>query len=113
MEIAQSAFLGSSGQEAQAPVPLDRIYRVTAETFGLSYADLMKKRSRQQGVLLPRQVAMFLARELTAASFAEIGKSFGNMHHSTVMNALDSVKQRMGRDPEFHKTVHALLNSIQ
>jgi chromosomal replication initiator protein len=113
MEVARSAFQGSSGQEAQAPVPLDRIYRVTAETFGLTYADLMKKRSRQQSVLLPRQVAMFLARELTAASFAEIGKSFGNMHHSTVMNALDSVKQRMGRDPEFHKTVHALLNSIQ
>lgn len=113
LEVAQSAFQGASGQEAQAAIPLDRIYRIAAETFNLSYADLMKKRSRQQGILLPRQVAMFLARELTASSFGEIGKSFGNMHHSTVMNAIDSVKQRMGRDPEFHKTVHALLNSIQ
>jgi chromosomal replication initiator protein len=113
LEVAQAAFQGASGQEAQAAIPLDRIYRIAAETFNLSYADLMKKRSRQQGILLPRQVAMFLARELTASSFGEIGKSFGNMHHSTVMNAIDSVKQRMGRDPDFHKTVHALLNSIQ
>ena len=112
LEVAQSAFQGSSGQEAQAHVPLDRIYRAAAETFGLSYADLMKKRSRQQGVLLPRQVAMFLARELTAASFGEIGKSFGNMHHSTVMNAIDSVKARMHKDSDFHKILQSLLNSI-
>ena len=112
LEVAMSAFLGQSGQEAGAAVPLERVYRMTAETFNLSFADLMKKKSRQQNVLIPRQVAMYLARELTAASFADIGRSFNNMHHSTVMNAIESVKQRMGKDPDFHKTVHSLLNSI-
>jgi len=58
-------------------------------------------------------VAMYLTRELTASSFTEIGNSFNNMHHSTVMNAINSVKNRMQKDGDFHKLVHSLLNSIQ
>jgi len=55
---------------------------------------------------------MYLARELTTVSYSDIGKSFNNMHHSTVMNAIDSVKNRMQKDQDFHKQVHSLLNSI-
>jgi chromosomal replication initiator protein len=112
LEVAQSAFQGTSGQEASATVSMERVLKATADTFNLSFAELTKKKSRQASVLLPRQVAMYLARELTAASFTEIGRAFNNMHHSTVMNAIDSVQVRMRRDPDFHKTVHSLLNSI-
>lgn len=112
IEVARLAFQGMSGQEAAAPVSLERVFRATAETFNVPFADLMKKKSRQAAILLPRQVAMYLARELTAAPFTEIGRAFNNMHHSTVMNAVESVQVRMRRDPDFHKTVHALLNSI-
>jgi len=112
IEVARLAFQGMSGQEAAAPVSLERVFRATAETFSVPFADLMKKKSRQAAILLPRQVAMYLARELTAAPFTEIGRAFNNMHHSTVMNAVESVQVRMRRDPDFHKTVHALLNSI-
>lgn len=112
LEVAQQAYQGQSGQEASAGVSLERICRMTAETFNISFNDLMKKKSRQQTILLPRQVAMYLARELTGASFSDIGRSFNNMHHSTVMNAIDSVKARMHKDSDFHKAVHSLLNSI-
>jgi chromosomal replication initiator protein len=91
---------------------MERVFRATAETYNLSLAELTKKKSRQTSVLVPRQVAMYLARELTAASFTEIGRAFNNMHHSTVMNAIESVQVRMKRDPDFHKTIHSLLNSI-
>ncbi len=111
LEVAHAAFQGQSGEEATAPVPPERIYRMTAETFNVSYVDLMKRRSRQQVNLVPRQVAMYLAREIASQPFADIGRSF-NMHHSTVMNAIDSVRDRMKRDPEFHRMVQALLNSI-
>ncbi len=111
LEVAHAAFQGQSGEEASAPIPPERIFRMTAETFNVSFADLMKKRSRQQAILLPRQVAMYLAREIASLPFADIGRSF-NMHHSTVMNAIDSVRERMKRDPEFHRMVQALLNSI-
>jgi len=111
LEVAHAAFQGQSGEEPMAPVHPDRIYRMTAETFNVSFVDLMKKRSRQQAILLPRQVAMYLAREIASLPFADIGRAF-NMHHSTVMNAIDSVRDRMKRDSEFHKMVQALLNSI-
>jgi chromosomal replication initiator protein len=112
LEVAQQAFQGASGTEASAGVSLEKVCRTTAETFNVSFSDLMKKKSRQQSILVPRQVAMYLARELTGSSFSDIGRAFSNMHHSTVMNAIDSVKQRMGRDQDFHRTVHSLLNSI-
>jgi chromosomal replication initiator protein len=54
---------------------------------------------------------MYLAREISSTAFTDIGRSF-NMHHSTVMNAIDSVRERMKRDSEFHRMVQALLNSI-
>lgn len=111
LEIAHAAFQGQSGEEPTAAIPPERIYRMTAETFNVAFVDLMKKRSRQQAILLPRQVAMYLAREIASLPFTEIGRSF-SMHHSTVMNAIDSVRERMKRDPEFHRMVQALLNSI-
>lgn len=111
LEVAHAAFQGQSGEEPTAAIPPERIYRMTAETFNVPFVDLMKKRSRQQAIMVPRQVAMYLAREIASLSFTDIGRSF-NMHHSTVMNAIDSVKQRMGRDQEFHRMVQALLNSI-
>jgi chromosomal replication initiator protein len=113
LEVAQLAFQGLTGTEASASVSMERICRMTAETYNISFSDLMKKKSRQQAILLPRQVAMFLTRELTASSFTEIGHSFNDMHHSTVMNAINSVKNRMQKDGDFHKIVHSLLNSIQ
>ena len=112
LEVAQQAYQGHSGQEASSGVSLERICRMTAETFNISFNDLMKKKSRQQAILLPRQVAMYLARELTGASFSDIGRSFNNMHHSTVMNAIDSIKARMHKNSDFHKVLHSLLNSI-
>lgn len=112
LEVAQTAFQGQSGQDASAGISQERIYRTTAEAFNISFNDLMKKKTRTQAILIPRQVAMYLARELTGASFSDIGRSFSNMHHSTVMNAIESVKGRMAKDTDFHKTVHALLNSI-
>jgi chromosomal replication initiator protein len=113
IEVAQIAFKGFTGSESNSSVSIDKICQMTAETYNVSFNDLIKKKSRQQSILLPRQVAMFLARELTASSFADIGKNFNNMHHSTVMNAINSVKVRMQKDDDFNKVVHSLLNSIQ
>jgi len=112
LEIAQQAFQGMTGQDPTSNISGERICRMTAETFNVSFQDLMKKKSRKSEILIPRQVAMYLIRELTGASFAEIGRTFNDMHHSTVMNAIESVKVRMQKDQDFHKAVHALQNSI-
>ncbi|MBP1628298.1 MAG: dnaA [Holophagaceae bacterium] len=112
IEVAAQAFQGQTGIEATSNISLERICRMTAETFNINFNDLVKKKTRMQNILIPRQVAMYLARELTTSSLAEIGRSFNDLHHSTVMNAIESVKTRMQKDPDLHKTVHSLLNSI-
>ncbi len=112
LSIAQQALQGMTGMDASSHISAERICRMTAESFNISFSDLVKKKTRQASVLVPRQVAMYLMRELTGASFAEIGRHFNNMHHSTVMNALESVKARMVKDEDFQKAVHALQNSI-
>jgi chromosomal replication initiator protein len=111
LEVAQSAFQGQNGDELLGAVPMERILRSVAESFHISYGDLKKKRGREASILVPRQVAMYLARELSVASYSDIAKEF-DMHHSTVMNAIDSVKQRMKKDNDFHKLIHALLNTV-
>lgn len=112
LEVAHQAYQGQSGQEAGSTISMERICRMTAETYNISYMDLIKKKSREKTVLVPRQVAMYLSRELTGASYQDIGATFNNMHHSTVMNALSSVSKRMAKDPDFQKQVSSLLNSI-
>jgi len=112
LNVAHEAYKGMTGEDPIASVSLENICKATAENFGISFNDLIKKKSRQQEILLPRQTAMYLARELASASYTEIGRLFNNMHHSTVMNAITSVKARMQKDPDFNKIVHSLLNSI-
>jgi len=110
--VAHEAYRGVTGMEPTASVSLEKICEAVAEHHKLSFSDLTKKKSRQKEILLPRQIAMYLARELTTASFVEIGRVFNNMHHSTVMNAIDSIKKRMQRDADFHREIQGLLNGI-
>jgi len=112
LSVAQEAYRGMTGEEPTASISLERICKATAERFGISFNDLIKKKSRQHGILIPRQVAMYLARELTSASYGEIGNVFNNMHHSTVINSIASVKSRMQKDPDFNKDIQGLINSI-
>ena len=112
IEIAQEAYRGMTGEEPESAVPIDRILKAVADSFNVSVGDLVKKKSRQQDILVPRQVAMYLARELTASSFAEIGHKFSNLHHSTVINSVESVKNRMKKNSDFNNIVQSLLNSI-
>lgn len=112
LSVAQEAYRGTTGEEPLASVSLEKICKTVAENYKLSFSDLTKKKSRRLEVLLPRQIAMYLARELTTASYAEIGRIFNNMHHSTVMNAIESVNKRMQKDSSFHREVQGLLNSV-
>ena len=112
LSIAQEAYRGMTGEEPNTSISLERICKITAERFGISFNDLIKKKSRQHGILIPRQVAMYLARELTSASYSEIGNIFNNMHHSTVINSIASVKNRMQKDPDFNRDIQGLINGI-
>ena len=79
------------------------IIRFVAQHYGIRVADL-KGRSNRQSIALPRQVAMYLIREILDLSFPEIGKIFGK-HHSTVMYAVDAITKKRQSNPDFDATL--------
>jgi chromosomal replication initiator protein len=79
------------------------IIRFVAQHYGIRVADL-KGRSNRRSIALPRQVAMFLVRDILDLSFPEIGKIFSK-HHSTVMYAVDTISKARLSNPDFDATL--------
>ena len=96
-------------EEARRTVTVDQIQRRVAEHYDIRLADMTSKR-RPANIAFPRQVAMYLARELTKSSLNEIGDAFGGRDHGTVLHAHRLVKQRM-KDEEKTRQVVSLLDS--
>ncbi len=96
-------------EEARRTVTVDQIQRKVAEHYDIRLADMTSKR-RPANIAFPRQVAMYLARELTKSSLNEIGDAFGGRDHGTVLHAHRLVKQRM-KDEEKTRQVVSLLDS--
>ncbi|MDQ7819118.1 MAG: chromosomal replication initiator protein DnaA [Armatimonadota bacterium] len=99
---------------ATAPrvVTIPLIQKVVAEHFGLRVEEMRAKR-RTKGIAFPRQVAMYLARELTDASLPRIGEEFGGRDHTTVMHACERVKAVLSRDPYFAATLRKLIDTLR
>ena len=92
-------------------VSLDTIQRVTAEYFGLSQNDL-KGKKRTRTIAFPRQVAMFIARDITELSTTEIGLEFGGRDHTTVMHGCQRVAERKRADPTLDPIISHLTRTI-
>jgi len=79
---------------------VDRVIDVVCKHFGVRSGDLQGRR-RTQSIALPRQAAMYLARQLTSMSLEEIGGCFGGRDHSTVLYAVDKIRLRMAASRPF------------
>jgi len=99
-------------EQARRAVTIDQIQRKVAETFDLRIADMTSKR-RLASIAFPRQIAMFLSRELTNSTLAEIGDSFGGKDHGTVIHACKLIKRRMGEDERTRHMVHSIETQLQ
>lgn len=94
----------------QITVPL--IQQKVAEYFGVKIED-MKSKKRSRVVSFPRQVAMYLCRELTDNSLPKIGKLFGDRDHTTVMHAQDKISQEIEKDPAIAQAVNKIREVLQ
>jgi chromosomal replication initiator protein len=92
---------------AERQVSLDDVMGTVARHYGIKVADIKSSRKTRE-VTHPRQVAMFLARKLTRASFPEIGKAFGNKDHSTVVKGVKKMDRLLQEDPEEAERVRSL-----
>ena len=93
-------------------VTIDSIQKAVAERFQIKQSQL-KEKSNTKKVVYPRQVAMYLVKELTDASLPEIGRAFGGKHHTTVIHSVNKIEQTRHIDPELNRLLHSLMDSLQ
>lgn len=91
---------------------IEAIQRIVARHFGLT-PELLIGKTRKQEVVTPRQIAMYLAKQLTKSALKVIGLHFGNRDHSTVVHAVRTVDRKCGEDASFARTVKSLAEEIQ
>ena len=93
-------------------VSVEDIQRRVAEVFTVKPQDLRAK-IRTKAVAFPRQVAMYLARQLTSDSYADIGRGFGGKDHTTVLHAVKKIEALLHDDPKFQRTLDAIINTVR
>ncbi len=109
-ELAQTALEGQI-ESAGRHINITDIIEVVTDHFGVRLADLQSKK-RSQSITEPRQICMYLARNLTRHSLEEIGGHFGGRDHTTVMHACSKIDHARNSDTEMHATLNELTKQI-
>ena len=99
----------TAGQDRR--ITIESIVKVVAEKFSLQPSQL-KQKTNERKIAYPRQIAMYLAKELTSASLPEIGRAFSGKHHTTVLHSIQKIDQLRQRDPDLNSLIHSLVDSI-
>jgi chromosomal replication initiator protein len=98
--------------EVRSPITIEQIQRIVCEFFDIP-EDLLRAKTRKQEIVIARQVAMYLAKELTNASLKTIGLHFGGRDHSTVIHAYQAVEDRMRTDGAFRQNAERLKRKLE
>lgn len=112
IETAENLLRDILSEEGRMVLSMDTIQKKVAEHYDIRLADMTSKR-RPENIAFPRQVAMFLSRQLTDNSLTTIGEAFGGRDHGTVMHACRLIKGRMEVDPSVRQTVNFLERQLQ
>jgi chromosomal replication initiator protein len=112
VELAQDVLKDVFPQGEVAQVSITRIQETVSERFGLSVTELCSEK-RSQSIAYPRQVAMYLSRELTDSSLPKIGKEFGGRDHTTVIHAYSKIDRMIREDRSVYNLVQELTARIK
>jgi len=112
LEVVEGLLREVLHEERRYSINIELIQKKVAEHYDIRLADMTSKR-RPENIAFPRQVAMFLARQLTESSLNTIGEAFGGRDHGTVLHACRLVKDRMEIDPNVRQAVHYLEKQLQ
>jgi chromosomal replication initiator protein len=110
VELAQEVLADLWGEEERV-ITMEHIQRKVAEFFGIKLSD-MRAKNRTKSVAFPRQVAMYLSRQLTHASLSDVGRAFGGKDHTTVIHAVSKLQALIQEDPKLKQTIDTLTQGI-
>jgi len=111
LSLAQESLKDSLFSRS-APITIPEIQQVVCEFFKIKISDLMSNR-RSRAYSIPRQIATFLAREMTDQSLADIGAVFGNKDHTTIIYSVQKIKDLLLRDDRVKSSVDGIRTAIQ
>jgi len=97
------------GQEKR--ITMDSVLRAVADQFQLQPAQL-KLKTNTQKIAYPRQIAMYLIKELTHSSLPEIGRMFGGKHHTTVLHSIHKIDTLRQKDADLNRLIHNVIDAI-
>src|SRR6476469_3538647 len=92
-------------------ITIDAIQKAVAEQFGLRVIEI-KAKSNSRAIVFPRQIAMYLAKQMTEASLPEIGRQFGGKHHTTVMHSIDKIEEQRQEDKDLNRLLNKLTETL-
>ena len=92
-------------------ISIDAIQKAVAEQFGMRVNEL-KQKNNSRAVVVPRQIAMYLAKNLTDGSLPEIGRQFGGKHHTTVMHSIAKIDELRRSDKDLNRTINKLQETL-
>jgi chromosomal replication initiator protein len=93
-------------------VTIEAVQKAVAERYGLKLSQLKEKSNRKE-IVMPRQVAMYVVKELTKASLPEIGRAFGGKHHTTVIHSITRTTEQKAKDPDLNRLINSILDSFE
>jgi len=99
-------------EEDEKPVTGENIQKIVCEYFGLKLTDI-KAKKRTKEVTLPRQIAMYIIKQLTDMSLSDIGKGFGGKDHATVIYACKQIEEKRAKDEAFNRMIENLLRKAK
>jgi chromosomal replication initiator protein len=106
LELAKETLRDILPDESRRPSAAE-IIKFVARHYGLKVSEI-KSKSNSKPIAFPRQVAMYLCKQLTGLSYPEIGRQFNDKHHSTVMYSVDKIEQLRASDEELARTLDAM-----
>src|SRR5437588_1789327 len=92
-------------------ISIDAIQKAVAEQFGLRTAEI-KQKNNSRSIVVPRQIAMYLAKQMTEASLPEIGRQFGGKHHTTVMHSIAKIDEQRRADKDLNRLINKLTETL-
>jgi len=93
-------------------ISIENIQKVIADSYQITVSNL-KSSSRAQKYVIPRQIALYIAKELTEYTFTELGNEFGGKDHSTVMHACNKIKDMIKTDSSFGQKINGLIKEVK
>ncbi len=112
VEIAKEQLKDIFISPKHSNITIDLIQKVVAAYFNLSHNDLRGKK-RTKAIAFPRQIAMYITREITEYSTTEIGVEFGGRDHTTVMHACQRIESKLKSDPSLKPIIQHLIQQIK